>query len=245
MFGYPSQRAAGNRNRLLVTWRLLWPSSIMLSKYTRILLLFLCLRAYLAPFCAMPDLLRTGDVCAVNSFVASSEKGHVNRIIITRIGLPKAKNKKNRLIPSSVVSQKLPLGKNRVRNDSENYFFLTRPFLKLDNFFCVRGVVKTSYVFCANRNCQITTSKHINTRGWIRFLSRHPYVWASLDIYSNYYSSSPSCYVPNEFFMHTSRRASVISLWVCSTPTEMNLFMWIFFLTRLPTAWCHQTVMYT
>lgn len=68
----------------------------------------------------------------------------------------------------------------------------------------------------------------MNTRGCARFLSRHTY-GSLLDIYSNYYSSSPSCYVPNEFFMHTSPQASVISLWVCSTPTKMSLFMLIFF----------------
>lgn len=88
--------------------------------------------------------------------------------------------------------------------------------------------VGSSYAICANCNCQITPSQHINTRGWARFLSRHMY-GSLLDIYSNYYSSSPSCYVPNEFFMHTSPRASVISLWVCSTPTKMSLFMLIFF----------------
>lgn len=85
----PSQRAAGKRNRLLVTWWLLCPSSIMLSKYTGILLLFLCLREHLAPFCAdlRPSqkrgcVARKISILVILVTLIFPWRAHVNRIAI-------------------------------------------------------------------------------------------------------------------------------------------------------------------
>lgn len=119
-----------------------------------------------------------------------------------------------------------------MRDSKTTFGTATRRTLSKLIHFCVRVDVGLNYAICANCNCQITPSQRINTRGWARFLSRHTY-GSLLDIYSNYYSSSPSCYVPNEFFIHTSPRASVISLWVCSMPAKISLFMLIFFPARL------------